>query len=212
MSTTSIPKIVAVPGLVKQSPEFLRELWELCRRNGWDVNAIAAIISIESGFDPRAHSTLPKQTAYGLLQWIASTQKAIGTSRAELERLGATGQLKYVEAFFRKYLPRIPTIAGDYYAVTYGRSDAIGKPDSYVLDAKNATSPASRNRYNLNAGLDFDKDGAITIGDLRTFVARRINKANGKTVDVPPTNVAAVTGDRLGLYLAALMRGAKWTA
>jgi hypothetical protein len=208
MTTTSI---VSVPGLADQSAEFVRELARIADANGWNADGLAAVMSHESRFNPAAHTPIPGQTATGLIQFIESTAKRLGTTTAELIKMTAVQQLPYVEKFFKLTLGgRKPTLAEDYILATYGRPDATGKPDSFVLDRQSGGSDAESMRYRVNAALDREKKGAITAGDLRRSMSGVIASAHGKRVTVPAAPPpSSGTGAAL-LALIALLALVLW--
>lgn len=177
--------VLAVPGITNVDGAFLRVLAYIAAKNGWNVDGVAAVISHESGFDPHARN--PHGTATGLIQMIESTAESLGTTTAALLGMTAVQQLVYVERFFVTYLHGLrPSNPEDYILVTYGRLDAIGKPDDYVLDRADSDDPAERRRYEWNAALDSEGKGYITAGDLRGSLGGTIRAAGGRRVEVPP--------------------------
>jgi hypothetical protein len=187
--------ILAVPGLAATSPEFRAALWDLAARNGWDVDALAAVMSGESGFRAAVQNPLPGQTATGLIQFIESTAKSLGTTTAELRKMTAVHQLPFVEKYYRrafagKALERLRPV--DYYIAVFQASH-VGKPTDFVfarssdpLTLQNGTQSV----YTLNKGLDRDKDGALTVADLVDHVATIQGRAGGKRIDASPVPVS----------------------
>jgi len=205
----SARSVAAVPGVAKTTPEFRAALWELASRNGWDVDGIAAVMSIESGFDPAAKN--PSTTASGLIQMIDSTARSVGVGggAAELRELSAVQQLPYVEryykrAFFGLTTPRVH----DFYLAGFGKG--VGQADGYVLADENDPliyKDGTANAYILNAGLDVSADGLITVGDIRKVIQSRLDAANGKRVDA---SAVALAGVGLDWFAAALVGGVLW--
>lgn len=183
MTTTSI---LAVPGLAGMPAEFLQALGELADRNGWNVDGIAGVISHESKFNAQAHTPIPGQTATGLIQFIESTAKKLGTTTAALLGMTAVEQLPFVERFFDMTLQgRKPVDADEYILATYGRADLIGQPDSHVIDRRDSQDPKEAERYRVNAALDHGGKGYITAGDLRGSLHGTLNAAGGGRIDIP---------------------------
>ena len=179
-----IDRILAVPGLASQTLSFIYNLAALAEKHGWSADGIAAVISHESRFNPAAKN--PIGSATGLIQFIESTARMLGTTTAALARMTAEEQLPYVEAYFSRTLGgRKPMNADEYLLPTYGRPDAIGKPDDFVLDRKDSPDPAEARRYHDNAGLDADHKGAITAGDIRKSLRSVIYAAKGQAILVP---------------------------
>lgn len=95
--------------------------------------------------------------AVGLIQFMPSTAKGLGTTTAALAKLSVFDQLQYVYKYFRPYKGKLHNLSSLYMAILY--PVACGKPDSHVL-FKNGTTV-----YRQNAGLDVNKDGDITVGE-----------------------------------------------
>lgn len=182
--------ILAVPGLEKQSGDFLRGLWKLSERHGWNADAIATVISLESAFDAGAQN--PYSTSVGLLQWIQSSAVAMGTTRAALLKMTAVEQLKYVEVYFANaWGSRVPLRPVDYYLAGWGAR--AGLPSAFVLARK------GDNKYEVNAILDVDDNGVITVSDLERRMVAQMSRAGGRRIPVPFPRLDLLS--RLGLAL-----------
>lgn len=181
--------ILAVPGLASTGPAFLFALWELAARNGWDADALAAVMSGESGFKPSIKNPLPGQTASGLIQFTESTANSLGTTTAAIRAMGAVEQLGLVERYYKRaFGGRAVSLLrpADYYAAVWG--NGVGKPLDAVLARE--SDPRTRNGgadnlYSLNKGLDVNKDGEIRLQDLADHVASTQAKAGGRRIEVP---------------------------
>jgi hypothetical protein len=188
----NMASVLAVPGIQRVTLRFLAMLVAIAQRNGWNVDGLAAIISHESGFRPDIRNPTPGQTATGLIQFIESTARRLGTTTADLARMTAEQQLPFVEKFFVMTLQgRKPTDPADYILAPYGRPDLQGKPDATVVDRRDSDNAAEAMRYRVNAGLDAAKKGFITAGDLRASLRRTIAAAGGRRVEVPPGALGA---------------------
>lgn len=146
-------------GWLKHSASTVRvALLELARRHGWDANALAAVIHIESGGDPAALNQ--KSGATGLIQFISDTADKLGTSLEALGRMTAEEQLAYVERYYRGALRVPPAEVGDYYLATFMPAQ-IGAPDETELSRR------GQKVYDQNPGLDWDKNGILDVGDVK---------------------------------------------
>src|SRR5260221_11613624 len=158
--------ILAVPGLAATSPEFRAELSALAERHSWDVDAIAAIMSRESGFKASAKNPTPGQTATGLIQFTAATLRGLGFTgtRDDFASLTDIEQLPFVERYYARAFPtHAPSRPVDYHRATFGASS--GLPLDFVL------AHAGDHLYEVNAGLDTNSDGQITVSDLASALA-----------------------------------------
>lgn len=206
-----------VPGLAGTSIEFKRELICVADRLGFDPNWIAAVISLESGFNPQARN--PNGGATGLIQFMPRTAKSLGTSTDALYEMSAEEQLYYVELFYRPWAGKL-TRAGNLYMATFMPA-FVGKSDSFVLGRKNDDSPIPgaggltySRVYDWNYGLDTNEDGEITNGEVRALPEGRL--ANTKdsvkiTVDDCPDSSDPEGGSKMAfLFGLAIVGGATW--
>lgn len=130
-----------------------------------DPNALLALMNSESGLNPSASN--PNGGATGLIQFMPSTAKALGTTTAQLKNMSAYDQLDYVAKFFEKNKKTYnigdgPMSAGDLYSLVF----LPARSNREVLTSKGEIY------YKANAGLDVDGDGQITKSDLDKRVAK----------------------------------------
>lgn len=177
----------AVPGLDEMAPSFLRAFVDQIRPTGLDLDHVAALISHESRFRPDARNAATRAT--GLIQFMPATAKTLGTSVDELARMSATAQLPFVVAYFKPFgqlAPRDIVIAalgtGLCARGGTGPSSCLGAPDETVV----ARMPETV--YMQNAGLDTDKDGIITLGDVRGQIDAMLAAAARKPRLVVPAD------------------------
>ena len=105
----------------------------------------------------------------GLIQFMPSTAKGLGTSTAELAKMTAEEQLDYVYKYFLPYKGRLKNLGDIYMAILYPR--AVGKDDNYILFKDGTVA------YRQNIGLDINRDVVITRGECLTKV--RAKKERG---------------------------------
>lgn len=147
----------------KVDQAFRVKVREIADRLGFDPNWLMAIMAFETG-----RTFLPSQPnnagggAIGLIQFIPSTAKGLGTSSAKLARMTAVEQLDYVEKYFQPYKSRIHNLGDCYLAVLWPAG--IGRSDSWIMWT------LGQREYNANRGLDVGVKGYITRGDAVTRV------------------------------------------
>lgn len=156
--------------------EFRGRVVEICAELRIpDPSWLMACMHFETGgtFSP---SIVNKSSgATGLIQFMPSTARGMGTTVQALATKTAVEQLDDVLAYFRPFAGRIKTLADCYMAILY--QTAVGKPDDAVLFASGSEA------YRLNAALDLDpdgpgpltKDGAVTKAEAAQFVQRRLD-------------------------------------
>lgn len=110
--------------------------------------------------------------ATGLIQFMPKTATALGTSVEKLARMTAEDQLNYVYKYFAPQKGRLNNLSDVYMTILWPLG--VGKPETYVLWNR-ATKPTT---YRQNAGLDLNRNGAITKGEAAAKVYEKL--ARGK--------------------------------
>lgn len=141
----------------KVSPTFkARVLW-IEEALGVKADYLMACMAWESGESFSASKkNMAGSGATGLIQFMPSTAKSLGTSTAELARMTPEDQLNYVYKYFRPFKGRLNNLGDVYMAILWPKG--VGQPDSYVLFDRGVA-------YRQNAGLDKNKDGKVTRGE-----------------------------------------------
>lgn len=157
--------LLAARGLqrrLEQEPDLAGEILSFAESKGWSDDHLdhflAAVGNIESEWNPQAQNPYTKAT--GLIQFMPSTARALGTSIEELFAMTAVEQMAFVRKFFASYKNLAPR---DIYPAIFYPA-VIGKSDGTVIFSRGQTG------YTQNQGLDKNGDGAITAGDIRSTV------------------------------------------
>ncbi|HLO51439.1 MAG TPA: transglycosylase SLT domain-containing protein [Kamptonema sp.] len=148
----------------KKSPEFLNKTVAIARDLGANPNHLMAIMQFESGL--KADEVNRFSGATGLIQFMPSTARGLGTSTSALLRMTEIEQLDYVRKYLLPYRGRLNTI-GDFYASVLWPA-AVGQPDSYVLFRVGSIE------YRQNNGFDRNRDGVITKSEITALVSERL--------------------------------------
>lgn len=210
-----IGQFLDYPGLrdrMKKEPKFGPEFLAMCQRLNLDPNNILSVMSVETAgtFDPAIQNPSnpdPDQRATGLIQFMPSTARILGTSIPELRKMTAVEQLKYVEKFFQLHAGRIrKDVPGDYYMAVFMPA-FIGQDSSFVLGRKDDPGTIAgislAKVYNQNSGFDREKKGYITVGDVWNTTLSRIASAKLRApIDV--TLAAAINGGAIVLTILAI--------
>lgn len=96
--------------------------------NDVGANWLMAVMNSESGLNPAAQNNIG---ATGLIQFLPSTAKELGTSIDELKNMSALDQLDYVSKYFKPFTNKLKTLPDTYLAIFYPA--AIGKGLNYVF-------------------------------------------------------------------------------
>lgn len=172
-----------VPGSDRVSREFKAKVIEIAGRLQIDPNHLMAIMSFESGLD---HTIVnPRSNATGLIQFLPSTARNLGTTVEALKQMTPERQLDFVEQYFAPYKGRLDSVEDTYMAVLWPRG--IGKDRDYVLFSQNDPDPNIRQAYAGNSGLDANRDGSVTKAEAAAPVLRRLNTAPPADDAEPPT-------------------------
>lgn len=151
-----------IPQEVNQDNEFVTGVNRLESKYNLPQGTLWAVMNVETGgtFDPAEKA--PNSTATGLIQFLSSTAKSLGTTTKELSEMTRTEQLKYVDKYLAQFKNRLgdnPEPVDGYLAVFYPK--AIGKADDYVLFEEGSDA------YESNKSLDTAKKGSVTKADVK---------------------------------------------
>ena len=153
-----------VPDNVKSDTHFMNGIRNIAAKYKIKENDLLRIISFETGgtYNP-AQRNKAGSGATGLIQFMESTARGLGTTTEALAKMSRTEQLQYVD----KYLSNKGIEGGSYddlyMAVLFPA--AVGKSDDFVLFGEGATISgygAGSSAYSMNSGLDTNKDGKVT--------------------------------------------------
>lgn len=152
---------------VKLDQAFLNKVKEISARLGCNYKDLLAIMYSESGLN---HQAVNKNGgATGLIQFMPSTAKGLGTTTEELRNMSAVEQLDYVEKFLQRaknnsaLKNKAQLSAGDLYALVF----LPGRAGNEVL------TTAGEKYYEANKATDENHDGQITKTDLATRLMRK---------------------------------------
>ncbi|GAB3970851.1 hypothetical protein GCM10028806_19640 [Spirosoma terrae] len=149
---------------------FVSEVVTVATRLQVKPDWLMIVIRFETAGTFRANVRNPYSGSVGLIQFIPTTATRLGTTPGKLSAMSAVEQLAYVEKYFAPYKGRMRDVY-DVYLVVFAPA-FLGKPDSQVLYRANGKTPLDRRRYNLNKVLDVNRDGLITIRDVKQQISR----------------------------------------
>jgi hypothetical protein len=171
---------------------------------------LANVINFESGFSPSIRNAAGSG-ATGLIQFMPSTARSLGTTTDALARMTARQQMEYVYRYFAPYKGRLNTQADVMMAVYYPR--AVGQGPSYSIyeDYRRRRGDSAAEVYlRQNAGIR-------TAGDYTTRAMRRarltslnrggISTLTGRSGAVGLALLPALVGGGILLLAAAVAWG-----
>ena len=147
----------------KVSTAFGEKVVEISEHLGIEPDWLMTCIAFESAGTFRADvKNMAGSGATGLIQFMPSTAKSMGTSVEELAAMTELEQLDYVYAYFMPYEGRLGSLADVYMAILWPR--AIGESEDYVLWDR-SYRPTT---YRQNSGLDTNQNGKVTKAEAST--------------------------------------------
>lgn len=186
-------QLLAVPKIETTTPTFRQELVRQSLEAGLDPNLVAATMSFESGFNPKAKN--PHSGATGLIQWMPSNFPI-----KDLPDKSALEQLPYAIVWFMQNGARGAHRATDYYLSVFLPA-FVGAPANLTVGRKGSTEPlrlpsgkatnlSLGKMYEQNAGFDKTKRGYFTIGDIGQNIENIVLAAQGRAAIPVPLPVA----------------------
>lgn len=136
-----------------------------------DPNHLMACMAWESGetFSPSVRN-MAGSGATGLIQFMPTTAKGLGTTTARLAKMTAEDQLRYVYEYFKPFAGRLHNLGDVYMAILWPKG--VGRDDHFVLFDR-AKTPTT---FRQNAGLDVNHDGLVTRAECLVKVNAKLAK------------------------------------
>lgn len=190
VATTSGSGIIAVKGLETKSDAFKNKLVQVSNALGVNPDWIASIMSFETGgtFSPSVQNPYSKAT--GLIQFMSSTAKSLGTTLEDLKVMSDVEQLDWVYRYFLPFKGRMRSLDDTYLAVFMPTQ--IGKSSDSVVASEGSAV------YTQNAGFDREQKGYFTVGDI-TGAIRGVYNAGVARGRIPVGVAIAAGGGGLAL-------------
>lgn len=147
------------PGIKKVPDQDLIAMAKVAQAIRTPPDCLAGVIAFETAgtWSPSVRNRL--SGAVGLIQFTSVGAKAVGKTRVELSKMSFQEQLKFVQKYYEQVrVEGFPT-CDMLYMATFAPA-FVARPDSAVIARK------GQKAYDQNAGLDRDKDGTLTRGDV----------------------------------------------
>ena len=161
-SKTNNPNLAVI-----QDPNFTNKLNKIANELGVKSADLLTIMNFESRVDPTKYNT-NGSGAVGLIQFMPDTAAALGTSTTKLAKMSAVEQLDYVYLYYKQYIKPGASL-GDLYLATFYPA-ALNKSDNFVIGRQGASGVRGAIYSQNAAALDINKDGVITVGDVRSAI------------------------------------------
>jgi hypothetical protein len=146
----------------KVSSAFEKKVKEICKDLGIKPDWLMLLMYFETASTFRPSIQNPTTNATGLIQFMPSTARGLGTTVEALKMMDSVEQLDWVKKYLNQYPVNLAKSYGELYlAVFYPL--ALRKGDSFVLGSQNGTSGIVARQ---NPIFDKDGNGEITKADV----------------------------------------------
>jgi hypothetical protein len=168
-----------------QRDAFLNKVSDVSKNLGINPDWLMLVMYKESGINPKAIN--PSAGATGLIQFMPSTAKSLGTTTTALRTMSAVNQLDYVQKYFeniKKWFKdtEYNSFYDLYLATFYPAS--VGKDNSFVFGSEKKGTESQIKSYQKKI---FDQNPAIS----------KFSKLNGRTDSISIKDFKDYTQDAL---------------
>jgi len=144
--------------------EFTAKVSEICAKLNIKEDWLMFVMYFESTGSFRADKVNPVSNATGIIQFMPSTARSLGTTTDVLKRMTNVQQLDYVLAYLRPYKGKMNSWIDVYLAVFYPK--AMNQGDNYTITSDIVAKQ--------NPGFDLDKDKDITVAEIKTALKKNM--------------------------------------
>jgi hypothetical protein len=141
--------------------EFALKVTDICNQLNIKPDWLMFVMWFESKLNPQAVNPISGST--GLIQFMPSTARGLGTTTDVLKHMSNVQQLDYVLAYLRPYKGRMKTWVDVYLAVFYPK--AMGNPNFVIT----SDIVAKQNKI-----FDLNKDLDISVKEIETALRKQI--------------------------------------
>lgn len=142
--------------------EFADKVKEICDKLNIDENWLMFVMYFESRLNPKAVN--PTSKAQGLIQFMPTTARALGTTTSALAKMTNVQQLDFVYEYLKPFKYKMNSWIDVYLAVFYPK--AMNQGDGYTIKADIIAKQ--------NPGFDINKDLDITVAEIKTALKKNI--------------------------------------
>ena len=148
---------------------FLAKVRTISVKLAIDPDWLMIVMYAESRLNEKAYN--PNGGASGLIQFMPSTAKALGTTTTYLRSLSNVDQLDWVYKYFVGYTGKMKSVFDLYKVVFF--PIMLGKPLDWVLKS---TTQSAELIARANKIIDLNRDGKITVAEFERYVYAYIKK------------------------------------
>lgn len=151
---------------------FVKRVNELAKM--WSIPAdwLIGCMYIESSLQASAINKFTQ--ASGLIQFMPKTATGLGVTIEDIQGMNAVEQMELVEEYLEKYSNKWTQFIDVYLSIFYPA--AIGQGDNFTIGAQ-INSAVAHSIAKVNPAYDMNKDGQITVAEIKTAVMSHLEKA-----------------------------------
>lgn len=147
--------------ITENRKDFTEKVNNISNELGIEADWLMFVMWFESKLNPQAVNSVSGAT--GLIQFMPSTARSLGTTTDVLKRMNNVQQLDYVLAYLRPYKGRMKRWIDVYLAVFYPK--AMGNPNFVIT----SDIIAKQNKV-----FDINRDLDITVNEIETALRKSI--------------------------------------
>jgi hypothetical protein len=159
---------------------FVARVREISNQLQINPNWLMGVMRFESRLNPAAVNSVSGAT--GLIQFMPSTARGLGTTTEALAAMSNVQQLDFVLRYYNPHRGRMRSYL-DCYLVTF-YPVAMGRPDTFVLGSERSPDRVAI-IARQNAGMDTNHDGQITVAEVRQRIYARLNTEQTNLINLP---------------------------
>lgn len=191
-----IKDLVFADRVKENKQEFLDKVKVISRQLQIDPDDLMCVMWLESGLNSHIVNALAVKAgiegATGLIQFMPSTAKSLGTTTTKLKNMTNVEQLDYVYKFFKPYVGRIKDFTTLYMITFYPVSVKHQDDDKWIFGSEQSLERAKVVR-NWNPGFDVSGNGYITMSDFKIAIYNRLPKPESRFMAMKKTQVSTGT-------------------
>lgn len=170
--------------------EFETKVTQISSRLGIMPGWLMTVMYAESRLNHQAQNT--NSSAAGLIQFLSKTLTSLGTSTGQILSMTNVQQLDYVEKYFvmQGLKGKMKSVYDVYLGVFSPKF--VGHSDIAVI------ARSGSDVYNVNKNMDIDKDGILTVKDVKKWLGKYV--INGEALPDSNPILYFVLG-LLGIFL-----------
>lgn len=187
--------MILIDKIKNNTLSFIEEVKDIADFLSIDADWLMFVMYFESRLNPQAKNAY--SGAVGLIQFMPSTAKNLGTTAEDLLKMDNVEQLFYVRKYLAPYAGKIKSLTDLYLCVFFPK--AVGKPDDYVLQTDRLSAKTIAQQ---NSAFDLNSDLAVTKGEIVEYLNRWINK---NKIELFASSTGRCSGLFVGIMLFALL-------